>query len=296
MKITSVKYLNAIVEWLKKTWEKIGKSCSDKWKLMRKWFVGKWEKVREWIRINRVSLLWVIPIMAILYLMPLTFMLADKERAIVGIVLQILAGVILVFDQIASNENVKEQLNKLIQNSTIFSLLITIVLLLFALSVLMGVSDDINNKWSTAAGIMVFIPITWGMFLSSLTFLKRIKWLRRKDYVPTTMDKFEVSDLSIRNVAILFVASLLFAFIVGYVLNRFASNNQFWIQSILFFVVTFYAFTFFPLLVISPLYFLGFISAKITVYLTKRNLNIWFWIFLFVIWAWGGLLLLINEF
>lgn len=236
--------------------------------------------------------------MILLYLIPLTFMLTDKQRAIIGIILQILTGVILVFDQIASHPRIRKQVTKIIQNSAVFAFLITIMIFPFGISILIGISDVNDDKWSTAGGISLFVVIAYGMFMSSLTLLRRIKWLRRKDYVPVAKDKdkFDISDLSFPNVIILFGISLLLTFLMGYLLQRFYSNGVQLIQFLLLAIFTFYVFMIFPILIISAMYVVGFIFAKGTLYFTKKNLNIWFWIFLFVIWAWGGLLLLMNTF
>ena len=283
------------IKWLSIAWQMVGKWLNTKWKEICKWFSDRGINFKLWLASNLQPLTAAVLILVLIYLVSFTLLQANKERAIIGIALQILTGVILVFDQIASHSKIKKQVKKIVEHSQYFAFLITIILLPFGISFIMGLHITSNNKYSTAVGITLFIIFTYGMFLSSLTLLRKIKWLQRKDYVPVDKDKFDISDLSIRNVEILFGISLLLAFLIGYLLDRFYLNNQYWVKAILLFIITFFAFTIFPLLIISPLYFLGFLFAKITQYLTKKNLNIWFWIFLFFIWAWGGLLLLINA-
>jgi hypothetical protein len=314
MKILSTKPLTIMRAWFKKALNIIGafspsfqksmnhiKALSILFKNLIFIFVRQnIFRVNGWFKKNKqnfVNFLISIPVIVLIYFIPYTFLLGSKERTIVGVILQILAGAILIFDQISSNIGVRKQVTKIIQKPLAFAFLLTIILLPFAISVLTGLGEVPSDRWSTAGGITFFVFITYGMFLSSLMFLRRIKWLRSKDYVQGEKNKFDVSDLSLPNVGILFGISLLVAILLGYLLQNFSSNKEFWVQIPLYAFTFFYIFTVFPLLIISPLYFLAFAFAKIVFYIrTKKNLGIWFWIFLFVLWAWGGLLLIIKEF
>lgn len=300
MKIISVKHLNIIRVWLKKATSllialsplsKNLVSVIVRWG--KSWIRERFEKKKQ----SLVNLVITIPVLVLIYFIPYTFMLDTKERTIIGIMLQILAGAILIFDQISSNMRIRKQVTKIIQKPLSFALLITIILLPFAISILIGLDDVQSDRWSTAGGITFFIIIAFSMFLSSLTFLGRIKWLRSGDYIPATKDKFDISSLSLRNVGILLGISFLIAILLGYLLQQFSSSKELWVQIPLFAFAFFCAFTIFPLLIVSPLYFLAFIFAKFTFYIrNKKNLGIWFWIFLFILWTWGGLLLILKEF
>ncbi len=295
-----MKNLNTIKIWFKKVTNLI-KALSLLWKHLVSFSVKRCEsKVRGWFEKNKqnlVNFVIIIPVLVLIYFIPYTFMLGNKERTVIGIILQILAGAILIFDQISSNEKIKEQVTKIIQKPLSFALLITIILLPFAISILIGLDDVQSDRWSTAGGITFFIIIAYSMFLSSLTFLGRIKWLKSENYIPAPKDKFDISNLSLRNVGILLGISCLIAILLGYLLQQFFSSKELWVQIPLFAFVLFFAFTIFPLLIVSPLYFLAFIFARFTLYIrNKKNLGIWFWIFLFILWTWGGLLLILKEF
>lgn len=300
MKIISVKYLDILRVWLK-TAMNLPKALSLVLKNLVSMIVG-WSKskIRERFEKNSenlVNFVITIPVLVLTFFIPYTFMLSTKERTIIGIILQILAGAILIFDQISSNMRIRKQVTKIIQKPTLFALLITIILLPFAISIWAGLSDVGSDRWSTAGGITVFIIITYGMFLSSLTFLSKIKWLRSGNYMPATGDKFDISNLSLRNVGILLGISLILALLLGYLLQRFSLNKELWIQIPLFAFTFFYLLTGFPLLIISPLYFLAFIFVEFNRYIRKKKkLGAWFWIFLFILWTWGGLLLIMKEF
>lgn len=255
-------------------------------------------RIREWFEKNKqnlVNFVITIPLLILVYFIPYTFMLDNKGKAIAGIVLQILTGAIIVSAQISSNERIKEQISKIIQNPPLFALLLTILLSLFGISILTGLGDVQSDRWSIAGGIAFFVLIAYSIFFTSLMFLRKRKWLRRKDYIPVPKDKFDVSDLSLRNVGILFGISLLL-FLLGYFLRRFYFNEELWIQILLSFFTLTYLFTIFPLLIISPLYFLAFGFARFVRFIHKRNLSAWFWIYLFILWTWGGFLLILKEF
>ena len=292
-----MKKFNTIKIWFKRSMDFI-KALPISVKNLASTFIrGNASRVKEWFRKNKHILAMLIPVIAIVYFIPYTFMLGNRERTIIGIILQILAGVILVFNQIASNPRIRKQVTKIIQKPLLFALLITIILLPFAIAVLTSLGDIPSNRWSAAWGITFFTSITFGMFLSSLMLLRRIKWLRRKDYVPIAKDKFDISDLSLRNVGILLGASLLIMILLSYLLYWLYPHKELWIQILLLFLLLSYTFTLFPLLIISPLYLLAFGFARLTLYIhTKRNIGILFWIFLFILWSWGGLLLIIKEF
>jgi hypothetical protein len=296
MKTPTAKYLNIIRAWLKKAMNLI-KALSLSLKNQVSMLVKRnISKVKEWFGKNRQNLVMTICIIAIMYSIPYTFMLENKERTVIGIILQILVGAILVFGQISSSANIKKQVTEIIQKPPLFALLITVILFPFAISILTGLNEVPSNRWSSAGGIAFFVFITYAMFLTSLMFLRRIKWLRRKDYLPAAKDRLEVSDLSLRNVWILFGASVLIMILLSYLLYWLSPHKELWIQIVLIILFLSYGFTLFPLLIISPLYFIAFGFAKFAFYIRNNNLGVWFWIFLFILWTWGGLLLIVKEF
>ena len=297
MKTLSSVYLTVLIAWLKKAMYFVKALFPSPKRVLSKLVGLNISRVKEWFRNNKQNVAATILVMAVIYFIPYTFMLENREKTIVGIILQILAVAILVFDQISSNPRIREQVTRIIQNPPLFALLMTIILLPFAVSTFAAFGDIPPNRWSVAGGVTVFTVMAFGMFLASLTLLRRIKWLRRKDYVPIAKDKFDVSDLSLRNVGILFGASVLIMIVLFCLLLWLGPPKAIWAQVLLAFLVLSYVFTLFPLLIISPLYVLGFLFAKFTIYIrTKKSLEIWFWIFLFVLWAWGGLLLILKEF
>jgi hypothetical protein len=259
--------------------------------------IQKISRVKAWFGKNKQTLAATILVIVIIYFIPYTFMLENRWKTIVGITLQILAGAILVFEQILSNERIRDQTTKIIQKPPVFALLMTFISFPFAISILTALGDVPPNKWLAASGIASGTVVMFGMFLTSLTLLRKIKWLRRKDYVPIAKNKFEVSDLSLRNVGILFGASVLIMIFLIWLLRWLIPHKELWIQMLWFSLFFLYGFTLLPLLIIAPLYVLGFLFARFTNYIrTKKSLEVWFWIFLFVLWAWGGLLLILKEF
>jgi len=254
-------------------------------------------RVREWFGENKQVLAATAFIIAVMYFIPYTFMLGNRERTVVGITLQILAGAILVFDQISSNPRIRRQVTRIIQRPLLFAFLMTFILLPFVFSIFTAFGDIPPHRWEIAGGVTLFSVMALGMFMVCLTLLQRIRWLRRENHVPTAKDRFDVSDLSLRNVGILFGASVLVLILLICLSRWLGTPKTLWGQVLLGFLVLSYAFTLFPLLIITPLYVIGFLFAKFAIYIrTKRSLEIWFWLFLFVLWAWGWLLLLLREF
>lgn len=258
--------------------------------------IQKISRAKAWFGKNKQILAATILVLAVIYFIPYTFMLGDRWKTTVGITLQILAGAILVFEQISSNERIRDKVTKIIREPLVFALLGTIISLPFVVSILTALGDVPPNKWLTALGTTILTVMMFGMFLTSLMLLRRIKWLRRKDYVPIAKDKLDISDLSLRNVGILFGASVLIMILLICFLRWLIPHKEPWLQMLWYFLFLLYGFTLLPLWIIAPLYFLAFGFARFTNYIrTKKSLEVWFWIFLFVLWAWGWLLLLLKE-
>ena len=252
---------------------------------------------KQWFGENKQILGAIAFIVAIIYFILFTSMLEDRWKTIVGIVLQIVAGAILVLEQILANDRIKDQTARMIQKPAAFALLMTFISLPFAASVLTALGEVPSNRWSAALGVTVGTILVFGAFLTSVALLQRIGWLRSKDYVPGANDRLDVSNLSLRNVGILFGGSVSIMVLL-ICLARFAiPGKALWIQTLWFILLFIYGFTLLPLLIIAPLYFLAFQFARFTMYIrTKKSLEVWFWIVLFVLWAWGWLLLLLREF
>lgn len=143
MKIISVKYLNILIVWLKKATNLLRALSLSSKNLVS--VIVKWckSRIREWYEKNNQNLLnfvITIPVLILIYFIPYTFMLGNKERTIIGITLQILAGAILIFDQISSNVRIRKQVAKIIQNPLLFALLLTI-LLFRSISIIITISE-----------------------------------------------------------------------------------------------------------------------------------------------------------
>jgi hypothetical protein len=290
-------WLTVLVGWLKKAIYSVGASFVRLGHIISALAAQNTCRLKGWFRKHRQNLIATVIVVAFLYFIPYTFMLAGREKTIVGIVLQILAGAVLILDQISSNPRIRKQVTKVTRQPPLFALLMTIIVLPFVISILTTFDTVPSDKWVSAFGITFFIALAYAMFIVSLTLLRRIKWLRRKGDVPMAEDKLEISDFSVRNMGILFGFSLLVMVLLLVSLWRLSHFQAPWIQILwlLFFLA--YGFTLLPLLIISPLYVLGFWFAKIANYIRiKKSLEVWFWIFLFVLWVWGGLLLISKEF
>jgi hypothetical protein len=290
-------YLTVLISWLRKAMNFTEALFLSLRRVLSRLVTQKISRVKEWFGKNKQILAVVILVIALVYFIPYTFMLGDRWKTIVGIILQILTGAILLFKQISSNKRIRNQLTKIMQEPRVFALLGTIILFPFVISISTALGGIVSNRWLVAGGITASTIIALGMFPTSLTLLGRIKRLGRKDYVPIAKDKFDISDLSPRNVGILFGASVLIMISLICLLRWIIPHKELWIQMLWLFLFLLYGFTLLPILIIAPLYFAAFGVAKFTNYIhTRKSLGVWFWIFLFVLWAWGWLLLLLKEF
>jgi len=289
-------YLTVLISWLRKAMNFTEDLLLSLRRVLSRLVTQKISRVKEWFEKNKRILAATILVIAIIYFIPYTFMLGDRGKTIAGITLQIFAGAILVFEQISSNKRISDQVTKIIREPHLFALLMTIISFPFAISILTALGDVPPNRWLGAAGTALLTAIMFGMFLTSLTLLRRMEWLRRKDYAPNAKDKLDIYDLSLRNVGILFGASVLIMILLIFSLRWLIPHKELWIQVLWGFFFLLYGFTLLPLLIIAPLYFLAFGFARFADYIrTKKSLEVWFWIFLFVLWAWGWLLLLLKE-
>jgi hypothetical protein len=290
-------YLTISIAWLKKAMHFV-KALFLSLRCVASQSVGcNVSRVKEWFGKNKQILVATIVVIVIIYFIPYTFMLGDRWKTIVGIILQILAGAILVFEQILSNDRIRDATTRIIRQPPVFALLMTFISFPFAISILTALGKVPPNKWLAAGEITVGIVVMFGAFLTSIMLLQRIKRLRGKDCVPSAKDKLDISELSPRNVGILFGASVLIMIFLICLSRLLISHKELWIQMLWVFLFSVYGFTLLPLLIIAPLYFLAFGFARFTNYIrTQKSLEVWFWIFLFVLWAWGWLLLLLTEF
>lgn len=256
----------------------------------------KISRVKGWFEKNKWILAATILVIAIIYFIPYTFMLGDRGKTIAGITLQIFAGAILVFEQISSNDRIRDKVTKIIRRPLVFALLGTVMSLPFAVSMLTALGDVSPNRWLGAAGTALLTALMFGMFLTSLALLRRIEQLWRKGDVPVAKDKLDISDLSPRNVGMLFGISLLIMILLIFSLRWIAPHNEPRLLMLWYVLFLLYGFTLLPLWIIGPLYFAAFGVARLVNYIrTEKSLEVWFWIFLFVLWAWGWLLLLLTE-
>jgi len=285
-----------LIAWLKKVVDCLKALFPSAKRALSRLVVRNISRVREWFEKNKHILPATIAVIAVVYFIPYTFVLGNRGKTVVGIMLQIIAGTILVIEQISSTDRIRDKVTEIIRQPLVLALLGTIVLFPFAVSTLTALGDVPSNRWSAAWGITVMIFMMFGMFLTSLMLLRRIKWLRRKDRVPIPRNRLDISDLSLRNVGILFGASVSVMILLIYFLRWLMPQQQPWLLMLWYGVFLLYGFTLLPLWIIGPLYFAAFGVARLAGYIrTKKGLEVWFWLFLFVLWAWGWLLLLLKE-
>ena len=109
MNILSVKYLKIMGVWLKKAMNLIKALSLLSDNLVS--VIVRWSKfkIKQWFEKNKRNVenfIIAIPVFTLIYFIPYTFMLGNKERTIVGITLQIIAGAILILSQISSNQRI----------------------------------------------------------------------------------------------------------------------------------------------------------------------------------------------
>lgn len=250
-----------------------------------------------------VSALWrrlapTFAIMTFIFLMAITFQIGHRWRGILGISLQLLAGMLLVFDQLSKIKQIQEKTETLYKHPQFFSLLLIFGSFPFEISILYGFLTKLDtNIWSYAFGTVCLVGIILVSFLFSLVTLNKL--IKKKNEGKLSLESGEKFDLSFKNVGILFAFSCLLTFVFVIFAGKLNAIHGLYIQMVLIFLIGIYAFFIFPLLMISPTAFIALSVVKLLSYVhdeKHKNPIIWFWISVFLLWMWGGLLLVFNEF
>jgi hypothetical protein len=234
-----------------------------------------------------------IPVIIFAYFISASFLTGSKTMQIIGIILQVLAGIMLTLAQIYNNTKIKEFTQRVVEKPHLFAFLITLFVFAIFVIFLFQFANEEINIWQGAFSILGFVSISYMGFISVIFLLNKVfkKWRGNDELIVSG----ERVSFSLKHVGIIFFTSFILTIGLVLLISLVFKDNvtQF---TVLFVLMAFYSFFIFPSLVISMLFICMYLTARVFGYIWKNEKRVTnFWILVFVLWTWGGLLLIMNE-
>jgi hypothetical protein len=221
---------------------------------------------------------------------------------IAGISLQILAGLFLILDQIATNflgniaRWIKDKIAVLsAQPERRRSVLIIIALISLPTIILLLVLSTARNEitWSAIGGLVIWSIVGYDVYLYSLGACgKRLIKGSYRDGLRALVSQGKLLPYNIGLFAVSVVWIVVFYLVYGYI---FMHSSQSLVQQSLMAAYLFLSFlSFFPVALLSFAYLIGESIIGITL-LLRRITHTQFWVAVLVVWLTGGAFLLVNA-
>lgn len=240
-----------------------------------------------------LNMLFTLPIVVIAYLISASFLADGKSMRIIGIILQVLAGIMLASAQIHSNPKIRGFTQRVIEKPHLFAFLVTVVVYAIFLVIILQDEYEGTNIWQGAFGILTIVSISYIGFIQWILAINKIfkKWSGRDELLISG----ERVSFSLKHVSLVFFASF-FLTIGLFLIISLVFKNITAYPVILFVLMGMYAFFIFPPLIISIIFITMYFIARVFGFIGQNEKRMTrFWILVFVIWTWGGLLLILNE-
>ncbi|MFC1990684.1 hypothetical protein ACFLU9_00840 [Chloroflexota bacterium] len=215
-----------------------------------------------------------------------------KQRGMIGIGLQLCAGVVLILDQIVANLQREKEFKDIVISLTKRRIRLLMLICLVILLIIGIISLDLGEgeKWeiSTVIGLVLGVMVFFSIYLYGVQWVVNLleKWSNRRKTAGIE------SNIIWAN-AILVGASLPFVVLTGMFFR--SETGQMVAQQILtLFWIFIFGLIILPIFWLSIIFFLALGVFQLFVLVRKRVNRIVFWLALFVLWLWGGILLLVN--
>ena len=229
----------------------------------------------------------------VIYVVGYTFMsVTIKQRGMIGIGLQLCAGAVLILDQIVANLQREKEFKDIVISLTKRRIRLLMLICLVILIVAGIVSLDLGEgeKWEvlTVIGLVIGVMVFYGIYLYGVQWVVNLleRWSNKRRTAGIE------SNIIWAN-AILLGASL--PFVVLTVLFFRPETGQMIAQQMLtLFWIFIFGLIIMPVFWLSIIFFLALSVFQLFVLLRKKVNRIVFWLALFVLWLWGGILLLVN--
>lgn len=216
---------------------------------------------------------------------------STQQRLILGTVLQLLAGLILITDQIVANikrEKLGDRWSRLDEKRIRVSILVCLVLVLIAVLVLVVLSGETPALWETTLGMIFGLLVVYSIYLYGIQWVVRLleRWFpnRRKAGIESNIVWGNIISLGI---------SLPLVLLTVFFLRL--EPDQMLVQQILtalWFIV--FALGVLPVFLLSIVFFLVVGIVQLFGFVRQKVNRVVFWLALFALWFLGGVLLLAN--
>ena len=238
------------------------------------------------------TLVGFIGLAGLIYVVQHTFVsVSSQQRAIVGIAFQIVAGSVLILDQVFAKKDVKvgEVWRWLIEKRLRFLMIVCLVLFLAGTFVLVSLGGEGKIALRVIVGVLV------GLMVIYIIYLYGIQWVvdQLKRWSPNRLKASIESNIIWAN-GILFGVSLLLVIVTGF-LMRLQPDQMLVQQKLIFLWLFIFAFIILPVFLLSSIFLLIVLVSKMFVFVRQKvKSQVVFWLLVFALWLWGGLLLLAN--
>ena len=259
------------------------------------YFTHRPQLTKKNLFISGISIVVLGALLSYAYGISYSLSLNDHLRSIIGISMQVFAGVILVIDQITKNVNegsIKDQIKSLTMTPSKTTLVLTLLMFAFGYFLWLCLSDFKNINWSVVFGFLVWLVIAYYLYLNILIAINKFlkQWIEQTSIVSNYEFKY-----AIQGNWILLGTSLLITFISGYFILHLPLQNT-WVLLMLLVFGIISAFSVLPSFLLSLVYVVIFLFLKLLVFIKSRYwIRIVLWVLVFFIWIWGGILLVANS-
>lgn len=252
-----------------------------------------WDNFLKTVRSKRFgyTLIGLMMFVGLIFAVEYSFFLNERYRAITGITFQIVAGSALILDQVFSKRDIKIGdiwvwlSRRRIRMSMIFSL----VAFLITAFVWVGLGGE-KVEPAVIGGVFIWLIIVNYVYLYSVNWIVNVLEKRSTRCLKAGIE----SNIKQANI-ILFIVSLLLG-LITVLFYRPESVEMIVLQipSLMWGLV--FAFIIVPVFSLSGIFLLTVLASKVFVIGREKLRNrIWFWVGIFALWLWGGLLLAANA-
>jgi hypothetical protein len=222
----------------------------------------------------------IVAVVGLMYLLELTFVIVGpKTRAVIGITLQLLTGLLLTLDQVIEKTPTKDSRTLwdwVMRNQLRISVIggiIAFVILMVILYVVQGQRIDFLTNFAFLVGTMLF----------SIPYLYGLQWLQRLISRIRRIDKRW--SMVLADVIILAISASA-VLVTGFLGPESSGISTAWL------VIVGLLFT--PSFIFSSAFLVIVLSIDLINLMRQRLSRVVFWWSLLGLWSWGGLLLLAD--
>ena len=234
-----------------------------------------------------------VAFVGVIYVVGYTFVsVTVKQRDMIGIGLQLFTGVILILDQIVANLQREKEFKDIVIFLTKrrIRLLMLVGLVILIMVGIISLYLGEGEKWeiSTVIGLVFGVMLFYGIYLYGVQWVVNLleKWSNKRKTAGIE------SNIIWANVLLL-GASLPFVVLTGmFFIPEIGQMVAQQMLTLLWIII--FGLIILPVFWLSIIFFLVLGVFQLFVLLRREVNRIVFWLALFALWLWGGILLLVN--